>query len=320
VDVGRLSGRRKERMRAGIILLICIAAVTLVCSSVFYIVNEWEYGILMEFGKPAEETLRPGLHVKWPIVNTVQRYDRRVRVHVTRDITQTLADKKIVILQAYLCWRISDPLRFYESVRYLPEAKQKLNDAASSVLGSAISNYSMTSLVSVEPGAVKLPQIEARMRDGINTVKKGAERASLHDLYGMTVERFGINRFSLPEASERAVYDRMKSEREVAASEYRTQGRKEADVIRARATQAAEATLSEARSEATRIRGEGDAKATQIYRDAYSKDPEFYRFYRTLEAYRKILGSETTLVIPADSELMRYFRMPEAREQEKGKD
>ena len=295
-------------MKGKMILLVCLGVLAAACSSMFYTVNEREHAILMYFGKPVPRTIEPGLHFKWPIVNTVQKYDRRLRVYLTTAITQTLQDKKTIILQAYLCWKIADPLKFYESVRYEAEAEQKLNDIASSALGSRISKYPIASIISTDKKNVKLGDIEQDIKEYMSQ--------ALKDTYGVTVERFGFNRLALPVANERTVYDRMKSERAVAASEYRTEGQRRADVMRELAEQAAHETIARADAEATRIRGEGEAKATQIYRDAYSKDPEFYRFWRTLETYKRIFGSETTLVIPADSELMKYFKSSGPRETE----
>jgi len=296
-------------MKGGMIALLCLALLAAIGSSMFYTVNEREHAILMYFAKPRLEPIKPGLHFKWPIVNTVQKYDRRLRVHVTKAITQTLKDKKTVILEAYLCWRIVDPLKFYESVRYVSEAQQKLNDIASSALGSRISKYPITAIISTDGEKVKLGDIEREMKEYM--------AGALRDTYGITVERFGFNRLALPVANERTVYDRMKSERAVAANEYKTDGQREAEVIRAKAKQAADETIARANAEATRIRGEGEARATQIYRDAYSQDPEFYEFWRTLETYKKIFGSETTLVIPPDCELMKYFKMSGVRVPEK---
>ena len=296
-------------MKGKMFLLVSAGVLLAACSSTFYTVHEREHAILMYFGKPEPRTIQPGLRFKWPVVNTVQKYDRRLRIYVTTAIAQTLQDKKTIILQAYLCWRITDPLKFYESVRYVAEAEQKLNDIASSALGSRISKHPITAIISTDKSKVKLGEIEQEMKVYMSR--------ALKDTYGITVERFGFNRLALPAANERTVYDRMKSERAVAASEYRTEGQREADFIRARAKQAADEIVSRAMAQETAIRGEGEARATQIYRDAYSKDPEFYRFWRTLETYKKIFGSETTLVIPADSELMKYFQMSGAGAAEK---
>jgi len=291
------------------IALLLVAVIAAALSSVCYTVNESQVAILMYFGKPEPKPIRSGLHFKWPIINTVKKYDRRLHVHVTNPITQTLKDKKTIILQAYLCWRIADPLRFYESVNGIQAAQQKLNDIASSALGSRISEYPITAIISTEPDKVKLAQVESEMKTHMAREMKGE--------YGITVERFGLNRLALPVANEWTVYDRMKSERAVAANEYKSDGEREAKVIRARANQAAHKTVNDAEAEATCIRGEGEAKATQIYRDAYAQDPEFYQFWRTLETYKKIFGPETTVVIPPDSELMKYFMSPAVSAPEK---
>ncbi|MFW6159004.1 MAG: protease modulator HflC [Planctomycetota bacterium] len=307
-------------MRHGLILLILLALLVLVATSVFYTVNEREHAIRMRFGKPGDEPVPPGLRLKWPVVDTIQKYDRRLRVVTTRPITQTLQDKKTIILQAYLCWEIADPLRFYEAVRYERQAEQKINDIAYSALGSMISRHPMDRLIAVEgeapaesPGtdagepaaektpATVLPEIEARMRQYMHEY--------LSDDYGITVTRFGLNRLALPAANEKSVYDRLMKERERAAEKYRAEGRAEADRIVAEARRDARNIEAEARKQSEEIIGQGEAETTRIYQEAYRKDPEFYQFWKTLETYKKIFGSETTLVIPTDSELMKYFRM-----------
>jgi len=306
-------------MKVRLILLVSLALLALIGSAAFYTVDEREHAILMYFGKPAKQTILPGLHLKWPIVHTVHKYDRRLRVFVTTAITQTLQDKKTVILQAYLCWRIADPLKFYEAVRYEKTAQQKLNDLASSALGSAISRYPITSVVwaprddwthrilawagFTDPRGVKLPQIEEEMREYMN--------ANLKEAYGITVVRFGINRLALPEANEKKVYERMNSERDVAASEYIAEGERRAAEIKAGAKRDADNITARAAAEATKTRAVGDAEAIRISQQAYKANPEFYKFWKTLEVYKDIFQRETVFVVPMDSQLMKYFRMPE---------
>ncbi len=289
--------------KAGLIIIVILGLILLVGSSMFYTVNQSEHAILLEFEKPVRWDLEPGLHFKWPIVNRVHKYDNRLRVFHTTAIEQTLGDQKTIVLQAFLCWRITDPLKFYESVKYEAEAEQKLNDIASSALGSSVGTFPIGALISVVEGKVKLPEIEQKMKVHM------ADR--FKDDYGVTVERFGINRLALPPKNEAAVYRRMETERKVAAKEYESQGRKEADEIRAKAKRIAEDTITVAMSDATRTRGLGEAKAAKTYADAYSKDAAFYKFWRTLETYKKVFASKATLVIPSDIELMRYFRTPE---------
>ena len=235
--------------KAGLIIIVILGLILLVGSSMFYTVNQSEHAILLEFEKPVRWDLEPGLHFKWPIVNRVHKYDNRLRVFHTTAIEQTLGDQKTIVLQAFLCWRITDPLKFYESVKYEAEAEQKLNDIASSALGSSVGTFPIGALISVEEGKVKLPEIEQKMKVHM------ADR--FKDDYGVTVERFGINRLALPPKNEAAVYRRMETERKVAAKEYESQGRKEADEIRAKAKRIAEDTITVAMSDATRTRGLG---------------------------------------------------------------
>jgi membrane protease subunit HflC len=297
-------------MRAGVILLVILGLLVLVASSVCYTVHESEHAIVLHFGRPDPKVRQPGLHFRTPVVDTVQKYDKRLRVYTTQEIQYVLADKKPIIVEAYLCWVIRDPLRFHSAVGRVAEAKRKLGDVASSVLGDEISKYELASIVTTDPEAVPLAQITDRLRTTIN--------GQISEKLGIEVRRFGINRIALPPENTKSVYDRMKAERQRDKRKYEAEGRSEAAKIRARAREAAARIESDAQARATVIRGEGDAEASRIYRDAYSKDIEFYKFWQTLETYKKIFGSETTLVIPTDSELMRYFRLSEVEGSKKG--
>jgi membrane protease subunit HflC len=296
-------------MRIGVVVVIVLAVLAVVASSTCYTVHESEYAIVLHFGKPDPQVREPGLHFKTPVVDAVQKYDKRLRVYRTPPITYVLSDKKPIILEAYLCWLIQDPLRFHSAVGQVAEAKRKLRDVASAVLGDQISRYELSQILTTKTDAVQLPKIAEQLRVAINK--------TVVDELGIEVQRFGINRMALPAANERAVYDRMKAERQRDATKYQAEGRAEADKIRANARELAAKIESDARARAITIRGEAEAEAARISQKAYSKDIEFYKFWKTLETYKRIFGSETTLIIPTDSELMRYFRMSAVEQPQK---
>ena len=292
--------------KTGVIILVVLGLLVLLGSGAFYTVDQREVALLMHFGSPVDKIIKPGIHMKWPVVSTVRRYDTRLRVTSTVPITYLLKDRNPIVLEAYLCWRIVAPLPFYKDLQNADNAEEKLKEIASSVLKIRISQHPIEAMVSTEKGKVKLPEIEESLKkdvqDAITALSAGA----------VEIARAGIYRLALAGSTEEAVSDRMRSERETARTDYETQGEEQAKKMRAKADEEAQAIIAQAVEQERRIRGIGEAEATEIYRQAYSKDRDFYRFWRTLDSYKKIFGTETTLVIPADSEFMKYFRLSEA--------
>jgi modulator of FtsH protease HflC len=287
-----------------VVAIVALGLVLLICCSVFYTVDQRELALLMHFGKPVDKVIQPGLHVKWPVISTVQCYDSRLRVLATRAITYVDQDNKPIILQAYLCWRVVKPLSFYNHLRNRMYAEEKIREIASSALRVGVSKLPVDAMVSIDSAKVRLPEIERelerRVREDIEQLAPGA----------VEVTRAGINRLAFPAENERAVYEQMIADREVDKEEYDGQGRQKAQEIMATANKEAQKIIADAEATAGRIRGQGEAQATEIYRKAYSIDRDFYVFWHTLKTYEAIFGPETTLVIPPDCELMKHFRMP----------
>lgn len=262
-------------------------------------VDTTEYVIVTQFGQPVRAITRPGLYVKWPDpIQSVIRLDRRVQLYNVSQTEFLTRDKKNILVEAYATWQVEDPIQFFKSVRDPIGANTRLADILSSELGVALSQYDLTNLVTTEVETMQLPAMTAQATQQV------AQRTAP---YGFNVTDVRLKMLNFPEANRQSVFQRMRAERERIARQLRSEGTEEATKIRAEADAERTTILSEAQREAERIRGEGEAEAIRIYAEAFGQDPEFYQFLRTLQAYDKVINSGTTLILPADSELLKYL-------------
>jgi len=283
---------------------ITIAAVMVLAAaeilSCFYQVSVVESVVITQFGKPVRSVTEAGLHVKAPFpIQKVRRFDNRERIFTSRLMEFLTKDGKIIVVRFYVCWNIEDPMVYLKSVGATAAAEQKLDDTLTSKGGAAIGEFHFDHLITTEESS-RIPELEKSIK--VNIASK-----ALKD-YGIKVREVGISRFAFPEANAYSVYDRMRSERKAIAKKYRAQGEKEAAVIRAKAEREKSEILSDAYRQAQIIRGEGDAEAARVYAAAFQKDPEFYRFWRTLQSYEKVLDQKTTLVLDENSKLFEYLK------------
>ena len=280
-----------------IIMLVVIVGLSFL---IFYKVDEREHVIITQFGQPVKTITDPGLYYKWPDpVQTVNRFDKRLMLYKTRLIEYLTQDKKNIIVQCFVCWRIDNPLEFFQAVGNNISAAKKIDDIVCAQLGSILGNYEMASIISIEKDSVKIKEIEKVITENSN--KKTI------DSYGIKIKEVGICRLALPQDNVESVYKRMKSERESIANKYRAEGREKADIIRSEANKIQSDILSEAYKDAEIIKGEGDAAATKIYAEAFEKDSAFYKFIRTLESYKRIIDDKTTVVLSSKSDLFKYL-------------
>lgn len=272
-----------------------------------YTVSESEYVILTQFGKPSGAVQEAGLHWKLPgFFETINRFDRRIHIFSTQPIQLMLGDKNPIVLTSFICWRIQDPLLFFQSLANTETATQKLGDMVNSQLGNALGELKITNIINTDSSEIKLEGLESAILQNINT---GAM-----EKYGIEVVQAGISRIAYPTVVADAVYNRMKSEREKEALKYRAEGREEATKIKAKADREVTEILSEAYKQAQILKGQGDQKALEIYSKAYGKDREFFEFTKSMETYKDILGSRSTLVISTDSDMLKYLNNPQAAE------
>src|ERR1700723_2434318 len=263
-----------------------------------YCVRETEFALITQFGRPVRTVADAGLHRKWPF-QSVLRFDRRLRIYNPRPSEFLTRDKKNLVIENYVAWRIEDPGRFVQSVGDTSAAEMRLHDIIWSGLSAALGTESLDSLVSASADKVQAPSM-------LDLLTANADRAALSQ-YGIAVTDVRIKRLNLPEQNKQSVFARMRAERERIAMQYRAEGEQQALTIRANADREKEEILSAAYKEAETIRGKGDAEATRIYGEAYSKNPQFYKLTRTLESYKKILDDKTTIILSSDSDLLRIL-------------
>ena len=264
----------------------------------YFTVRETEFVLITQFGRPVYTIQDAGLHLKWPFQSTAY-FDKRLRIYNPRPSEFLTRDKKNLVIEPYVAWKIDDPQRFVESVGDPIAAEMRLHDIVWSGLAAALGNHDLESLIAPDPKQVKA----AAMLDSLGD---STGRAALLR-YGIRIVDVRIKRLNLPEANKQAVFARMRAERERIARQYRAEGEEQALAIRAGAERQREEILSAAYKDAEKIKGEGDAESTRIYSDAYSRNPRFYKLLRTLESYKKILDDKTTAILSSDSELLRVL-------------
>jgi membrane protease subunit HflC len=279
-----------------------IAALLLIYLT-FFSVRETDFVLVTQFGRPVRTITDAGLHMKW-FFQTNLFFDKRLRIYNPRPSEFLTQDKKNVVIENYVAWRIQNPERFVQTVGDPTAAEMRLHDIIWSGLSAALGTHDLESIVSVEADKIKAGEMLDKLTDL-------TDRAALEQ-YGIEVLDVRIKRLNLPEQNKQSVYARMRAERERIARQYRAEGEEQALSIRADADKQKVEILSVAYKEAEKVRGEGDAESTRIYGAAYSRNPRFYKLLRTLESYKKILDDKTTAILSSDSELLRVLTQGEA--------
>jgi membrane protease subunit HflC len=275
-----------------------IIAALVFCWLTFYTVRETEFVLITQFGRPLYTVADAGLHAKWFFQSSTY-FDRRLRVYNPRPSEFLTHDKKNLVIESYVAWRIEDPKRFVETVGDPGAAEMRLHDIVWSGLSAALGTHDLDSLIAPAAETVQAGAL-------LDKLTAMTDRAAL-DRYGIQVVDVRIKRLNLPEQNKQSVYARMRAERERIARQYRAEGEEQALRIRADADRQKEEILSAAYKDAEKIKGEGDAQATKTYSAAYSKNPRFYKLLRTLESYKKIFDDKTTAILSSDSELLRIM-------------
>jgi len=276
-------------------ILIGIGAILvfLGLTSVF-IVDETEQVVILQFGKPVRIITEPGLHMKVPFPFQEKNvFDNRLLEYDSPPEEILSKDKKSLIVDNYVRWKIVDPLQFLKTVQAIPTALSRMDDIVYSELRRELGTHDMVEIITEN-------------REELMEKVTVASNLSTRD-YGIEVVDVRIRRVDLPSQNEESIYARMDAERKRQANKFRSEGEEEAQKIRATTDRDKTIILADAYKQAERIRGEGDAKAVEVYADAYSADPKFYEFVRTLDAYKKIIDDKTMLVLPSDSRLFKLL-------------
>lgn len=273
--------------------LLGLAALGLLWNSA-YIVYQPEQAIVLQFGEPVRWVKEPGLKFKIPLIQNVVFYDTRLLNLDPPAQEVVLNDKKRLDVDSFTRYQIVDPLKFYQTVKTETQARSKLEEIVNSSLRKVLGRVTLTELLSQQRTQI--------MADISKTVKKDSEAI------GVSVADVRIRRADLPMEVMQAINERMKTERQRDAKEFRAKGQQKAQNIRATADKEAAIIVAEAEKQSQILRGEGDRESVAIWNKTVGQDVEFYEFYRSLEAYRKSLGdSETSLVLSPDSQFFKYF-------------
>jgi len=276
------------------ILIGLVAILVLLGLTTVFIVDETEQVVILAFGKPVRTITEPGINMKVPFpLQEKIKFDDRLLEYDSPPEEILSKDKKTLIVDNYVRWRIVDPLQFLKTVQAIPTALSRMDDIVYSELRRELGTHDMVEIIT--ENREKLMEI----------VTFNSNNATLD--YGIEVLDVRIRRVDLPAENEESIYARMEAERNRQANKFRSEGEEEAQKIRASTDRDKTIILADAYKEAERIRGEGDAKAVEIYANAYSADTKFYEFVRTLDTYKKIIDDKTTLVLPADSRLFKLL-------------
>ena len=278
-----------------IISIVGFVAVTFGLLSSFFTVDQTQQALVLQFGEPKRLINKPGLNFKIPFVQEVTFFDKRVLSLVSKDSEEViLADQKRLEVDTYSRFKITDPLLFYQTVRNEFGARQRLESIVDSSVRRVFGKFELTSILS-------------DARDKIVEDISGEVSASIKKL-GMEIVDVRIRRADYPEATSQNIFNRMKSEREQEAKEFRAEGAEEAQKIRADADKQKVVLVAESKRKAEGLRGDGDALAIKIYSDAFGQDKKFFKFYRSMLAYEKTFtDNETTMILSPESDFFSYF-------------
>jgi membrane protease subunit HflC len=279
------------------ILFVLFGAAAAALYASAFIVHQNEQALVLEFGKLKRIVKEPGLNWKLPVVETVDIFDKRILDLDAASQEVTASDQKRLIVDAFVRYKIVDPLKFYQTLRYEGAVRSRMGPITESALRRVLGGSTFQDLV-----RDKREELMKKIAAQVN--HEGKE-------FGLEVVDVRIKRADLPEQNLKSVFDRMRAERQREAAEFRGQGTGEANRIRATADREVTVIKAEATRKGETLRGEGEAERNKIFADAFNRDPDFFGFYRSMQAYEEGLKSgDTRLVISPDSEFFKYFSDP----------
>ncbi|WP_028855076.1 protease modulator HflC [Psychrilyobacter atlanticus] len=276
------------------LIISILAIVVIVSSTSLFQVSEVENAVVIRLGKPKRVVTEPGLYGKVPFIDDVRYFDKRLLNYDAAPKGIIIKEKKSIVIDNYARWKIADPLLFLQSVQNIAGAQARLDDIVYSELRREMGKYTLSEIISSKRDII--------MENVTEESKKIAKSS------GIDIIDVRIKRVELPKENEQNIYKRMEAERNQQAKKYRAEGREKALEITSQADQEKTIILAEAYRKSEELKGEGDAKALEIYADAYNRDPEFYKFMKTLESYEKIMDNKTKVILSTDSELWKMLQ------------
>jgi membrane protease subunit HflC len=289
----------KLNLYGGIIAALIVVALIVAYGAIFT-VYQTRQALVVRLGQPVRIVTEPGLHFKVPLIDSVIHIDKRI-LDLENPAQEVIAsDQKRLVVDAFARYRIKDPLKFYQSVGTVDGANSRLSTLLNSALRRVLGETTLTQVVRDQR-----EQLMDRVREQLDNEAQA---------FGIAIVDVRIRRADLPEQNSQAVYERMKTERQREAQEFRSQGVQRAQEIRAKADREVTVLLAEAQSKGEQTRGLGDAERNRIYAEAYSRDPEFFSFYRSMQAYEAGLrANDTRMLLKPDSDFFRYFTDPSGK-------
>lgn len=275
-------------------LVAILAILGLLALESFFVVREAQYALVLRFGEARGDIKEPGLYAKWPIAETVVLLDRKLLPAEVPDLQILAADRKQLVVDAFARYRITDPVRYYRSYGSEAVAVTRIEGYLSSALRDQVAAQNFVAILSE-----KRADLMVAIRDEVNAQVRSD---------GVQIVDVRIRRADLPLENSKSIYARMRTERQQEAAGFRAEGEQKSREIRARADREVTVIKAEATKDAEIMRGEGDALRNKIYADAYGQDPEFFSFYRSMQAYDRGLDkNNTTVVIGTEGEFFRYL-------------
>jgi membrane protease subunit HflC len=275
-------------------LAVIVGVLLVIVIPCFFTVNQAQQAIVLRLGEPRRVVRDPGLHFKLSIVDNVVTFDKRLLDFDADAQEVIMLDQRRLVVDAFARYRIVDPLLFFQSVGTEANMRARLGAIVNASLRNVLGSVPFSAVLSN-----RRSQLMRQISDSVVNEAKG---------FGVVVVDVRIMRADLHPDNSPAIYARMQTEREREARTERAQGAETSQRIRAEADRDRTVILAEAQRQAQVLRGQGDAEATRIFADAFNRDPQFYSFYRSLQAYRQAIGEGTTLVLTPESEFFRFFR------------
>jgi membrane protease subunit HflC len=288
---------------AGGVLAVLAVVLAIIAYSSLFTVHQTRLALVVRLGQPVRVVTEPGLNFKIPLIDSVISIDKRI-LDLENSAQEVIAsDQKRLVVDAFARYRIKDALKFYQSVGSIEGANSRLSTLLNAALRRVLGEATLTHVVRDQRA-----QLMAKVREQVNREA---------DAFGITIVDVRIRRADLPEQNSQAVYQRMQTERQREAAELRANGSQRSQEIRARADRDVTVLIAEAQSKAEQTRGEGDAERNRIFAEAFSRDPDFFAFYRSMQAYEAGLKhTDTRMVLKPDSDFFRYFADPAGRPRE----
>lgn len=307
-------------MRLGTIGFFVLIALAVLASQGIYTVQEYEQVVVTEFGRIVGKPItQPGLHFKTPFVQDLRRFDKRWLEWDGDPNEIPTKDKKYIWIDTYARWRIKDPIAFYERLRDELSAQSRINDIIDGEVRNVIANHNLIEIVRQSNRELTLgeDEDEGQVDSSEFIPTLGREKltrmvvekaAGIISEYGIELADIQVKRINYISTVQQKVFERMISERKRIAERYRSEGQGKAAEIMGKIDRELRTIQSEAYRKAEEVRGKADARATAIYADAYNRDPDFYEFVKTMEAYETIIDGNTDLVLSTDAQLLRFLQ------------